>query len=261
MTEKPSPSIDTAVNKDAPTNVAAMSASTPSQPEKLPTKLTLEKRKLNEEVKEIEERNRVTHRTLLQNEIRSWTTLVGGMLTGIGAIVTLVFQGGNYLDQRKSENQFQVNSEIIKLVNQLNDPRPESQQNAAILLSFFGEQPVPILISQLDIPEGRANNYPKPITIQKSLELIIHRDSTNQSMINSIVNQLIDQSKSAYGRALRDEKNLSALDNYLETLLLLKHVRPKQIQPVLDKMKEGIEKSKLDKEYRDKLIEKLTQGI
>lgn len=261
MAEKTSTSTDAVVNKVDATNPKASDAHEIKKPDKLPTKRTLEKRKLTEEVKEIEERNRVTHRTLLQNEIRSWTTLLGGMLTGLGAIATLIIQGGNYLDQRKSENQFQVNSEIIKLVNQLNDPHPESQQNAAIMLSFFGEQPVPILISQLDIPEGRAERYPKPITIQKSLELIIHRDSTNQSMINSIINQLIDQSKNVFRRALRDQKNFSAVDNYLETLLLLKHVRPKQIQAVLDRMKEDLEKSKLDEEYRNQLIQKLTQRI
>src|SRR5690242_16328158 len=98
-------------NGGAVTNLPVVPA-TSKEPEVSTGKLILEMQKLTVEIREIKARNRTFKRSFFHNEVRTWVALVGGLLTGMGAIATVFIQAGSFLDQRKSESQFKIRAEI-----------------------------------------------------------------------------------------------------------------------------------------------------
>ena len=93
VVEKSGPVADTPENDLA--NGRPEEAFTDEDGKKLDSKEVLERVKLHAEADEIKGRHQLSKRTFFQNEIRTWVTIVGGLLTGLGAVLTVFIQGSN----------------------------------------------------------------------------------------------------------------------------------------------------------------------
>lgn len=177
-------------------------------------KKELEKQKIEAEIKEIEFKILTGKKAKLSEFLKNWTTI------GIAAIsiITGFYTLWENLSQRKKEYDFKLNKEIITLSEQLNSKDKYIRENAAILLSAYEKDAVPLLLKSLE-------RFEKPESIIYSLKLIKEKEETKV-----ILNPLIEIAKEIFEREysfLRSEEESAsdsnkkaqiAIANYIETL-------------------------------------------
>jgi hypothetical protein len=103
---------------------------------------------------------------------RQWLVLAGGAVALVASGWGLYEGASTFLEQRQRRFEFEVSQEMITLANQLGAQDPVERANAALLLSSFEEQAVPVLVSSLrrtDHPDLRRH-------LVESLRLILAKE-------------------------------------------------------------------------------------
>ncbi len=223
--------------------------------ERLPPQDLLERRKLASEIREIKTRNRLSKRTFFHNEIRTWVTLIGGTLTGLATVFGLLLP---YLNQRSQELEFKATNEIITLINQLSDPSTPKKVTAAMMLTLYGTDAVPLLISQLDVPcVVGPKLFPEQQIIQRSLEEILRK---NSKAGDQIVDQLVHQGRIVFDRELQNFQCFTPMENFVVTLKKFEYIKKDTVQLVLNNFKKQLLDSTLrepPKKLRDDLVKEI----
>lgn len=131
------------------------SESLADQIQALPPKERLEALKLQAEIRSLK-RSRIKDPTF-------WRDLVG-ILAVVG---TVVYSAVNFVDHQQSKQKFEVTHEVITLVEKLHDKDVAVQESAAILLSAWGEQALPLLLRSVSLDRTAGSS-----ALRQALELI-----------------------------------------------------------------------------------------
>ncbi len=148
----------------------------------------LEKQKLEAEIKEIElkmlaEKSKIEleKKISFRENLRGWVTL----LIAIGTLITGGFTIGkktySSLTSSATQNEVKVTNEMIELVNKLSASEGAGRDYAAVILSSYGEEAVPILLKSL---EWSGEN---PETLIDALKLIKNRDIKKDYVLVSLL--------------------------------------------------------------------------
>ncbi len=148
----------------------------------------LEKQKLEAEIKEIElkmlaEKSKIEleKKSSFRENLRGWVTL----LIAIGTLITGGFTIGkktySSLTSSATQNEVKVTNEMIELVNKLSASEGAGRDYAAVILSSYGEEAVPILLKSL---EWSGEN---PETLIDALKLIKNRDIKKDYVLVSLL--------------------------------------------------------------------------
>ena len=227
----------------------------------------LEKQKLQIEIEEIKlkiesERNKIESEKNkgFRENLRSWATAILAFLAVGSGIVTLWIQSETFLRQKEREQNFVLNKEMITLVDQLNENDIRKQENAAILLSFFKKDAIPILLMNLE----RSQN---PKATIESLKLI---KENREKKPQEVLDPLIKSARKIFSASeIADDKDLLAFSNFVEALGELGKEKEKDVEELLNNLMRQVEEKKIKltnphkfiiKETIQKSVEKLRKN-
>lgn len=199
----------------------------------------LEKKKLQAEIDEIELRIESDQgkidserKNALKDNIRRWTALVMGFITIISGIVAIWINSSTFLAQKKKEYEFNINREMIILVQQLSSGKKYERDNAAILLSAFEKDAVPILLNNLDRRDS-------PEATIESLKLI----SEKEGVTNEVLDPLIKRAEEVFDREYRkSDVEYTSIINYVKALEKLGKEKENDVLELLNEVRKKIEK-------------------
>ena len=127
-------------------------------PEEEKTLQDLEKEKLKVEIellkqnlkKDDEKKNRWE---IIGNLIHKNIALLLAIISVIAAVIGVIIPVNDYFEAKKKEMIPTLNSEIIDLVDKLNDSVEREQEKATVMLSYYGLDAVPVLLYRLEMAE------------------------------------------------------------------------------------------------------------
>lgn len=156
---------------------------------------------------------------------------------------------GTYLSQRQREieqaekaYEFNINQEIILLSRQLASPIEIERNNAALLLSGFEENALPILVENLRLTDK--GSLPQKLT--NSLDLILRKkksdDLKKQKQRTERILTFVAREAEAFfdTQYSGDDYDLLAMKNYIVAMGRLGARAPGTIGPVLARMREKL---------------------
>ena len=219
----------------------------------------LEQQKLQVEIEEIKfkiesERNKIESEKNkgFRENLRSWATAIIAFLTVVTGIVTLWIQSETFLSQQKRQQDFVLNRELIQLVNDLKSENPVIQEDAVILLSFFKEGAIPILLKNLERTQD-------PSATIESLRLIKENKKVEPK---EVLGPLLKSASKIFSVSEIVDDEVSAdlsISNYISALGELGREKKKEVEDLLNDLRNRVEEGRITLSDVDKDI--ITQGI
>ncbi len=112
--------------------------------EKLEIEIKLLKQNLEKEKKESKGKKNI-------GEIsRKNLTLLLAIISVVGGFIGIILPVNQYFTEKKKQMLPELNSDIIKLVGQLNSSNDTTQEDAAVMLTYYGRDAIPILLLKLE---------------------------------------------------------------------------------------------------------------
>ncbi len=142
-------------------------------------------------------------------------------------------------EQAEREYTFTVNKEMIDLSQQLASKKSEVRHHAALLLSAFEEDAVPILVANLRLTDK--GDLPEQVT--KALELVLSKEKSKdkkkqKERIERILSYIGDEAEAFLeDQYLRNNYDFLAIRNFIVALGKLGARSPSVIRPALNRMK------------------------
>jgi len=220
----------------------------------------LEKQKLQVEIKEIELKIESEIKSTKRQRVKNLTTIILTYTSIAIGIITIWTKSETFLRQKEREQNFVLNKEMITLVDQLNENDIRKQENAAILLSFFKKDAIPILLMNLE----RSQN---PKATIESLKLI---KENREKKPQEVLDPLIKSARKIFSASeIADDKDLLAFSNFVEALGELGKEKEKDVEELLNNLMRQVEEKKIKltnpykfiiKETIQKSVEKLRKN-
>ena len=144
---------------------------------------------------------------------------------GVIAVILTVGVGGwglytgiwTFLDQRERQYEFNVSKELIELSRQLASDDRIERANAAILLSAFEVDAIPILVENLSVTDKEGLHT----DIRKSLALIMKKNNVRKKP-GRVLQPLARQMEAVFDEQVRQPRpSVNAILNYVQTLKVL----------------------------------------
>ena len=204
----------------------------------------LEKRKLRAEIDEIVQRKAFEKRRIESEEKKVFRIIPRGALksllisipiviTILSGIVAIWIEVSGFLDRKEKEYAFTLNDNMIKLVKQLNCKNPDEREYAAILLSAYEKDAIPILLWNLERTDA-------PNATIKSLSLIKEKTKIET---DKVLNPLLNSARVVFNRECHKPKmNIRPIRNYIMALGELGTEKKKSVIELLKNLKEQIDK-------------------
>jgi hypothetical protein len=148
-------------------------AAAATAPLRAQSKEALEAAKLTEEIKDLK----------VRYKFRALPTIIS-IVTILATIITAGITACSYIDQERRRYEFELSETMIKVVKDLGSREPVERRAAALLLSAFEANAVPVLI--LSLATGPAN----PDTVE-ALRLIKNKKRVNAK--TDVVEPLLDR--------------------------------------------------------------------
>ena len=197
----------------------------------------LEKKKIEVEIEEIIQNLEAKNKNAKWDKVKVVTTLALTFVSIIIGLVTILTSSATFLEQQRKNNDFELNKEMIQLVAKLNHADPYEQESAAILLSYFNEEAIPILLMNLK----RTQN--PEYTIQ-SLKLIDDNENIKEG---SVLAALINEAENVFNSTnILDKEQLIKFENYVKALSDLGKLQPQKITNMLDTVKVKIRDNRIN---------------
>ena len=213
----------------------------------------IKKKKLQAEIREIDfkikaEQNRIESEKegSLREDLKGWM----GIITPIASLSIAVISVWSFLDQRQKEYEFNINKEMIALVNQMSDSTKIKSEHAAVLLSSFEKGAVPILLTNLESTENRQ-------AVIESLTWI--KSKKNVDEVEDVIQPLLNRAEKIIHRELSkppETLNRRPILNYLFAIGELCQDRKQEVITKLEHWKKEIsaEDLQIDILNRDDII-------
>lgn len=107
-------------------------------------------RKLQLEIEKLAaETQHISQQTTGWAETRRCIVTLGGVLSSLALIATLLFSILDYSDQRRANREFEVTQEIVSLARQLSSEADLTKRTAALLLASYGDKAIDLLTASL----------------------------------------------------------------------------------------------------------------
>jgi hypothetical protein len=206
----------------------------------------LEKQKLEIEIeilKETLEKEKKSRDSKLNlgEIIRKNTAIILAIISVAGGLFGIILPVNQYFEEKRKEMLPVLNNEIISLVDKLNDPNEIVQEEATVMLTYYGLNAIPVLLLRLERSaiEAETNRLIQAINS-------IH-DEGNPGVLDEIFSSFMVEFKRNYQKTDMDEiPYFYRIYNYKELLINMELSRKeiKKLQKLIDKFEVEIPKSK-----------------
>jgi hypothetical protein len=155
----------------------------------LPDKETLERQKLDAEIREIEARIRagdeaaeLNRKTKVRTTVMAWVGVAGALVAAFGGLSAAFIQGGNFLAEKQRENYAAVTNQMVTLAKDLQSTNSSRvSDGAALLLSTWGGDSVSLLLYNLTWVEEPA------ATIQALSHMAVRNAAAHEQLLSDLV--------------------------------------------------------------------------
>lgn len=201
----------------------------------------LEKEKLSVEVAEIEQRIKFEEVKAKWSRRKSFATFMLTFLSIAAGLLTLIINSNTFLQQRQKVQTAKLSQNMINLVDQLNQGTEYRRENAAILLSYYSQDAVPILLKNLErAADPEATIY--------SLKLI---KQDKKIKPKEVITPLIESAETIFSNnVINDDKIVMAFRNYIKAIGELGNQQKDEMLKLLYELR-----NKLAKKDKDKKME------
>lgn len=153
----------------------------------------LEKQKLQAEIEEIKlkieqgkKRLDFEQKDASKEHLRSWAAIIISFVTIATGAITIGQKAYTFLSQNAQTQRIKINQDMIKLVDELRTGDEGARENAAMLLSAYGMEVVPVLLKNLE-------SYSNPEPLIESLKEIKDRlGDKNKDVLTALINKAKD---------------------------------------------------------------------
>ena len=227
----------------------------------------LEKQKLQVEIEEIKLKIE-SERSKIESETKStkWervkilaTIFLTYTSVAIG-IVTIWTKSATFLRQQGRQQDFVLNQELIKLVDDLKSDNPVIQEDAVILLSFFKEGAVPILLKNLERTQDPSATIESLRLIKENL--IKEKKKVKDKEVKEVLDPLLKSASKIFSVSEIADDEVSpdfSISNYISALGELGREKKKEVEDLLNDLKNRVEEGRITLSDVDKDI--ITEGI
>lgn len=178
--------------------------------EKLEIEIALLKKDLEKEKKEKLDRKSIGE------IIRKNIALLLAIISVVGGLWGIILPINQYYKEKRKEMLPNINSDIINLVNKLNDTSEIVQEEATVMLSYYGLNAIPILLLRLEISTNEVESQHLIITINN-----IYKNDRS-AVLNEIINSFKSEFYQYYQKTDMDEiPYFFRIYNYRELFLKL----------------------------------------
>lgn len=206
----------------------------------------LEKQKLEIEIeilKENLEKERKSRNSKLSlgEVIRKNTAIILAIISVAGGFIGIIVPVNQYFEEKRKEMLPVLNNEIISLVDKLNDSSEIVQEDATVMLTYYGLNAIPVLLLRLERSEIEAETHRLIQAINS-----IHEEG-NPGVLDEIFSSLMVEFKRNYQKTDMDEiPYYYRIYNYMELLknMDLSRKEKKELQSFMNEFEEEIPKSK-----------------
>lgn len=196
----------------------------------LPSKDELEREKLAQEISllksQVETQSQEKKTTRYKN-FQNWFST----LTVVCTVVTVGIQSCQYLDQRQKQYEVQVDQQMLELERDLSAADLGQRSRAALMLSAYELNAVPILLSHL-----RITNDPSPVI--ESLLLIEQKKRANPCKVAQL---LLDGATSLFSNL--PQSDITPYKNYIQAIGALGRSKKSEACAILTKLRQKINTS------------------
>lgn len=213
---------------------------------KIEAETAVEKQKLQSERDQLElqqsQHELQVHHHKLQEKIaqRGRITTISTFLIALATISTglwgLFRSGSEFFSQRSQAYEFQVNRDMIELVNKLSSDSVLVRESAALLLSGYEENAIPVLLWSLR--QGRT-----PDAVIASLRLIGKKKKVEPSDVLESLKASTHETLAHIEDAPTEQQNIKPLMNHLTALVTMTDADPGGVADFLDSLAEDIEQN------------------
>ncbi|MCX6276724.1 MAG: hypothetical protein NT004_01340 [Bacteroidetes bacterium] len=120
----------------------------------MPENSDLQQKKLEAEIKLLEAQLKDKPKeSKIESLIKNWIGIVLTIISVCSAIGGLIVPSCNYIAEKKNELTYNLNTEMIGLVDKLSDTNSIKCENAAILLGYYERNATPVLLAHLESPK------------------------------------------------------------------------------------------------------------
>lgn len=206
----------------------------------MPTKEELEKDKLAAEIAELEQKVQFAAKKEKWSGFKTFTTLTLTFLSIGAGLITLIINSTQFIEQRQKIQRVELSKNMIELVNQLNEDDVYKQENAAILLSYYYLDAVPILLKNLERVED-------PTATIYSLQLIEENKGIRPQQI---IKPMLQSARKIFANnVIEDEKTIRAIRNYIRALADLGKARANEVIKLIEQLRDRITTATSDRTF------------
>jgi hypothetical protein len=214
-----------------------------------PEKEELEKQKLQAEITEInvkveEAKKRLDfeRKDASKEHIRSWAAIIISFVAIATGAITIGEKAYTFLSQNAQTQKIKINQDMINLVDQLRSPDEAKRDNAAMLLSAYEMEAVPVLLRNL-----QSSSDPEPL-IASLKEIKKKLGDKNKDFQTALIKKATDAFKDNLNAlptanektTTKQRKAEKCIANFISTLKVLYGDNPK-IEAVFQDWKKKIE--------------------
>ena len=146
-----------------------------------------------------------TRWTRINNWVKKWSITILTIASIIGGIWGVFYPIKTYYNEKSKELQFSLNQSMINLVNDLYDTNRVKKNSAIVLLSYYEENAIPILLYHLE----NSDQIEEDLTLTIS-RIYTRKPSTTMPQLSSISEDLFNKESEKAGVLV----NINGLINY-----------------------------------------------
>lgn len=206
----------------------------------------LEKQKLEIEIEILKqnlekEKKSANSKPNLGEIIRKNTVVILALISVLGGFIGIILPVNQYFEAKRKEMLPVLNNEIISLVDKLNDSSEIVQEEATVMLTYYGLNAIPVLLLRLERSSIDAET-------RRLIQAInsIHEEG-NPGVLEEIFSSFMVEFKRNYQKTIMDEiPYFYRIYNYKELLINmdLSRKEKKELQTFMNKFEEEIPKAK-----------------
>jgi hypothetical protein len=205
------------------------------------TKEELEKNKLAAEIAELSQKVEFEAKKARWSGLRTFTTFTLTFISIAAGLITLIINSSTFLAQRQKMQNVELSQNMINLVDKLNADDTYKQENAAILLSYYNLDAIPILLKNLERVEN-------PEATIYSLELIKENEGVRS---NEVIDPLLNSAKKIFANnIIMDDRTVFAFRNYIRALAYLGMEKKNNVLILLNQLYKRIDKNEQVREIK-----------
>lgn len=147
--------------------------------------------------------------------VEDWKSILLAGIAVFAALWGFVIPIKNYFDEKNSALRYELNQNMISLMDSLSSTDLEAVDASVLLLSYYEENSLPMLFYKLERTKKKSNES----LVNSIVQIIVNIYEKNGSEVLEIIDDRLESQSRLFSKsAVKDDFNLYALSNILDLI-------------------------------------------